>query len=267
MRSIWSGSLAFGLINIPVKVYSASEERALKFRMLEKHGHCPISYAKVCRGTNKEVPYADIVKGYEYQKGDYVILTDEDFKKVSPKKTKTIDIVQFAKEEEIEAEFIDKPYFLEPDKQAEKAYVLLRDALKRSGKVGIAKWVLRAKEHIAMVRPEGNALMLVGLRYAEEVRSPKGLDIPAKASYNKRELDMAITLIDQLEEHFKAENFEDTYTKELEKIIARKAKGKPVKIQKGEEPVPTNMRDLMAALRESLDEERSGTRKKKAVHA
>lgn len=267
MRSIWSGSLAFGLINIPVKVYSASEERALKFRMLDKHSHCPISYAKVCRATNKEIPYEDIVKGYEYQKGDYVILTDEDFKKVAPKKTKTIDIVQFAKEDEIGVELIDKPYFLEPEKKSEKAYVLLREALKRSGKVGIAKWVLRNKEHLAMVRPGKRALMLIGLRYADEVRSAQKLDIPKEASYTKRELDMALSLIGQLEEHFKAEQFEDTYALELKKIIDKKAKGKPVKVAEEGELVPTDMRDLMSALKRSLEAERRGRSRRARVTA
>ncbi|HCC05282.1 TPA: Ku protein [Patescibacteria group bacterium] len=257
MRPIWTGSIAFGLINIPVKVYSGSEERALSFRMLDKHGHCPISYAKVCRITNKEVPYKDIVKGYEYQKGDYVILTDEDFEKVAPKKTKTIDIVQFTSENEVEARQIDKPYYLEPDAKSQKAYVLLREALKRSKKVGIARWVLRNKEHLAMIRSEGRALMLIGLRYADEVRSPDTLDLPKeKEAYTKQELDMALMLIKQLEEHFHAEEFKDTYTEDLKKIIDKKAKGKPIRVEGAGEPVPTDMRNLMATLKKSLEREK-----------
>ena len=262
MRSIWSGSIAFGLINIPVKIYSASEERALKFNLLDKHGHCPISYMKVCRGTHEEVPYADIVKGYEYQKGDYVILTDEDFEKAEPRKTKTIDIVSFTAEEEVDSANISKPYFIEPDKKAEKAYVLLRESLKRSKQVGIATWVLRNKEHLAMIRPEGKALMLVQLRYADELRSSRDLDIPKDAKYSKRELDMSLKLIEQLQEHFNAKEFKDTYTAELKKVIAKKAKGKPVHVEEGEEtPQPTDMRNLMEALRKSLEQE------KKHAHA
>lgn len=263
MRSIWSGSIAFGLINIPVKVYSASEERALTFRMLDKHGHCPISYAKVCRENNKEVPYEDIVKGYEYQKGDYVILTDEDFEKVAPEKTKRIDIVQFTDEQEIPARQIDKPYFLEPDEKAEKAYVLLREALKRSKKVGIATWVMRSKEHVAMVRPDDRALMLINLRYAEEVRDPKKLDLPQKKDYSKQELQMAVSLIDQLEAHYNAAEFTDTYTQELKKIIDKKAKGKPVRVREEAGPVPTDMRDLMAALKQSLESEQTGGKQRR----
>ncbi|HET8574578.1 MAG TPA: Ku protein [Candidatus Paceibacterota bacterium] len=255
MRSIWSGSISFGLINIPVKIYSASEERKLKFHLLDKHGHCPVSYAKVCRGTNKEIPYQDIVKGYEYQKGDYVILTDEDFEKVAPRKTKTIDIVRFVEENEIPSAHIEKPYFLEPDKKAEKAYVLLREALRRSKKVGIATWVLRNKEHLAMIRPEGRAIMLVQLRYLDELRDPKELKLPGKGDYSDRELKMALALINQLEEHFNAAEFKDTYTKDLEKIIEKKKKGQTVRITKGEAPAPTDMKNMLEMLKKSLEQE------------
>jgi DNA end-binding protein Ku len=252
MRSIWSGALSFGLINIPVKIYSASEERALKFRMLEKHGNCPISYAKICRSTGKEVPYEDIVKGYEYQKGDYVILSDEDFERASPRKTKTIDIVHFIEEEEIPVKFIDKPYFIEPDKKAEKAYVLLREALKRAKKAGIARWVLKNKEHMALIKPDGNILTLIQLRFEDELRSPSDLHIPDKADYSKKELEIALSLIDQLSEHFNAKDYHDTYTEELKKIIDKKAKGKPIKVSEENEPAPTDMKNLMDILQKSL---------------
>jgi DNA end-binding protein Ku len=260
MRSIWSGSISFGLINIPIKIYSASEERALQFKMLEKHEHCPISYVRVCRETGKEVPYRDIVKGYEYQKGEFVILTDDDFAKVAPKKTKTIDIVNFAKEDEIPSTHISRPYYIEPEKKAAKAYVLLREALKRSGNVGVATWVLRNKEHLAMLRPEGDALMLIELRYSEDVRSPEDLHIPEGAKYTKAELDMALMLIKQLEAHFDAREYKDTYTAELKKIIAKKAKGKPIRVGKAEEPQATDMRDLMEALRQSLEQEKRSSK-------
>jgi DNA end-binding protein Ku len=259
MRSIWSGSIAFGLINIPVKTYSASEEHGLDFRMLDKHGHCPIAYVRVCRNTKKEVPYEDIVKGYEYQKGDYVILTDEDFDKVSPKKTKTIDVMTFVEEEEVPSEHIEKPYFLEPDKKSEKAYVLLREALRRSKKVGIAKWVLRNREHIAMLRPEGRALMLIQLRYAHELRKPEGLYLPKESNFSKRELEMAMMLIEQLQDHFNAREYTDTYTEELKKLIERKAKGKTVRVSDEEAPTPTDMKNLMETLRKSLEEHRQRT--------
>jgi DNA end-binding protein Ku len=254
MRAIWSGSLSFGLINIPVRIYSASEDRALKFKLLDKHGHCPISYAKVCRGTNKEVKYEDIVKGYEYQKGDFVILTDEDFKKAAPKKTKAIEIVSFTDENDVPTKFIHKPYFVEPDSKAEKAYVLLREALKRSKKVGIARYVFKDKEHIGLVKPEDNALMLIELRFEDELRKPDDLKLPETAEYSKKELDIALMLIEQLEEHFNASVYHDTYTEELKKVIEKKAEGKPIKVSKEAEPVPTDMRNLMSMLKQSLEQ-------------
>lgn len=257
MRPIWSGALAFGLINIPVKLYSASKERALKFKLLSKHGNCPISYLKVIRGTQKEVPYDEIVKGYEYQKGDYVVLTDDDFKKASPRKTKTIDVQSFVDEDEIDSRYVDKPYYLEPDPKAEKAYVLLREALRRAGKVGLGTFVMREKEHMVMIRPEDDALMLVQLRFKDELREPEDLKLPKDAKFSKKELDMAIALIGQLQDHFNADEFKDTYTEELEKVIAQKAKGKTVRVEPGEAaPVPTDMKNLMEALRKSLEEEK-----------
>lgn len=255
MRAIWSGALSFGLINIGVRVYSASEERALKFRMLDKHGHCPVSYAKVCRDTGKEIKFEDIVKGYEYQKGDYVILTDEDFKKAAPKKTKTIDIISFTDEGEIPSKQIDKPYFIEPDKKAEKAYVLLREALKRSKKVGLARYVLKDKEHMGIIKPEGKALLLIQLRFQDELREPDDLHLPDKADYTKKELDIALMLIKQLEDHYDASAYKDTYTDKIMKVIEKKAKGKPIKVEDEKEPVPTDMRNLLALLKESLETE------------
>lgn len=256
MRAIWSGSLSFGLINIPVRIYSAAEERALKFHLLDKHGYYPISYLKVRRGTKEEVKYEDIVKGYEYEKGDYVVLTDQDFIKASPRKTKTVDVVSFTAEDEVPSDLIDKPYFIEPDKSAQKAYVLLREALKNAKKVGIAKWILREKERVAMLKPEGKALMLIQLRYLDELRKPEGLNLPTEAQYSKKELDMALMLIGQLQEHFDAADYKDTYTDELKKVIEQKAKGHPIRVKREAEPQATDMRDLMEILRKSLERER-----------
>ena len=263
MRAIWSGALSFGLINIPVKIYSASEERALKFRLLDKHGNCPISYAKICRATQQEVKYEDIVKGYEYQKGDFVILTDKDFKRASPKKTKLIDVMNFVAEEEVSAKYIHQPYYIEPDPKAEKAYVLLREALKKSKKVGIASIVFKDKEHLALIKPEDKALMLITLRYNDEIRSASHLALPKKVDYSQKELEMALMLIDHLQAHFNAKEYHDTYTEDLKKMIDKKAKGKPVKIIEEEEPaLTTDMRGLMEMLKKSLEKE---TKRKKAA--
>jgi DNA end-binding protein Ku len=256
MRAIWSGSLSFGLINIPVRLYSASEERALKFRLLDKYRHSPISYAKVSRETGKEVKYEDIVRGYEYQKGDYVILTDEDFKKANPKKTKLLEVVSFVDETEIASEYVNKPYYIEPDKKAEKAYVLLREAMKRAKKVAVAKIVFKDKEHIAMIKPENKALMLITLRYDDEIRKPKDINLPEEENFSKKELELALTLIRELQEHFRASEYHDTYTEDLKKVIEKKARGEPIRIRGTEqEPRATDMKNLMEILRKSLEEE------------
>jgi DNA end-binding protein Ku len=254
MRAIWSGALNFGLINIPVKLYSASEDKQLHFHYLHKTDHSPIRFAKVCRADGKEVPYEDIVKGYEYQDGDYVILTEDDFKKANVKKTKMIEIMDFVEQAEVDPVYFEKPYYLEPDKNSEKPYALLREALKRSKKIGIAKFVIREKEHLGAIKAKGSAIVLDQMRFKDEVRDPKGLNLP-DAKVQGRELEMALKLIDQLTGTFKPEQYKDTYTEELEAVIAQKAKGKKPKA-KGKAPEPTKVGDLMSILRASLEKER-----------
>jgi DNA end-binding protein Ku len=267
MRSIWTGSLSFGLVNIPVKLYSAAMERSLSFKLFDKHGNCPVSYMKVCRASGKEVKQSDIVKGYEYEKGDFVILDEKDFEKAKPVKTDLIDIVQFTDEADVDVKYFEKPYYIEPDKKAGKAYALLRDALKESGKVAVSKFIMRQKEYVAVIRPENDVLILDQLRYEDEIRDPTGLDIPKKGSYKKAELDMALSLIRQLTKKYDAKKFKDTYTEELEKVIKAKAKGKRVKVDKDEKaPENTDMKDLMKALQMSL-ESKTSSKKKVPAHA
>lgn len=254
MRAIWSGSLSFGLVNIPVKLYSAIGENRLDFDMLHKKDLSPIRYARVCRSDGHEIPYEDIVKGYEYQRGDYVVLTDEDFKKANVKKTKTIEVQDFSNEDEIDPIYFEKPYYLEPQKGAEKAYTLLREALKKSKKVGIAKFVLRSKEHLALVKPFGNMLLLNQMRYEDEIRKPDELNLPTEKQAAKKEIDIALALIDQLTTQFKPKEYHDTYREELERVINEKAKGKPIKA-KGKEPEATDVADLMEVLKASLEKE------------
>lgn len=255
MRPVWSGSISFGLVNIPVKLYSASEERALKFRMLDKKTLSPISYKKVATETGKEVAQADIVKGYECGKGKYVVLTPEDFKRANPKKTELLDIVSFTDETEIDDKLFDKPYFIEPAKKAEKAYALLRDALKKSGKVGVAKYVLHEKEHIGIVKFEDKMLMLIELRYADELRKPEGLTAPKTGDYSKKELDLALSLIGHLTEKFDINDYKDTYAEEIRKVIRAKAKGDLKEVKKAPaEAQPTNVADILEMLRQSLEE-------------
>ena len=257
MVAIWTGSLSFGLINIPVRLYSGSETRSgIDLDMLHKKDHAPIRYARFCREDGKEVPWEDIVKGYEYTKGDYIILTDEDFKKANVRKSKTIDITEFTDEDQIDIRYFEKPYYLEPDKNAQKPYALLREALRRSKKVAIAKFVLRNREHLALIKPVGNALVMNQMRFQNEVRQPSGLNLPEAEDTSKKEIDMALSLIDHLTEPFAPEDFHDTYTEELEEIIAQKAKGKKPKKQ-GSEPQPTQVKDLMSMLKASLEKEKA----------
>jgi DNA end-binding protein Ku len=256
MRPIWSGAISFGLVNIPVKLYSASEERALKFRMLEKKSLSPIGYKKVIKDTNREVEQKDIVKGYECGKGQYVILEPADFKRASPRKTELIDISRFTDEDEIDGKLLEKPYFVEPAKKAEKAYALLRDALQKSGKVGIATFVFHDKEHVGILKSEDAMLYLIQLRYADELRKPEDLNLPRKADYSKKELDLALSLIEQLtEKDFDITEYHDTYAEELRKVIRAKAKGQLKEIPgTAKAPQPTQVTDILAMLKQSLAE-------------
>lgn len=257
MRAIWTGSLSFGLVNIPIKLYSGSDYRSsIDLTMLHEKDNSPIRYAKVCRAEGNEVPYEEIVKGYEYRDGDYIILTEEDFERANPRKTKTIDIMQFSEEEEIDSRYFEKPYYLEPNKGAEKPYALLREALKRSQKVAVATFVLRKREHLAVVKPDGDALVLNQLRYAEELRSYEPLNLPSAETADDRQVDMALQLIDQLSQSFEPEQFKDTYTQELHQVIEEKAQGEETVPAAAEEPEDVRSRDLMEALRGSLQRER-----------
>lgn len=253
MHSIWSGSLSFGLVNIPVKLYSATAGTDLDLDLLHKKDLSPIRYARVCRSDGKEIPYDEIVKGYEYQKGDYVILTEEDFKNADLTKTESLDVFAFVDGAEIDPIYSEKPYYLEPVKGATKAYAVLVQALKKSGKVGLCRFVLRDREHLGAIKPLDNMLVLDQLRYQEEIAPAKGLSLPSKEEVRAKEVDMALELIRKLEEHFTPEKYHDTYRESLDEMIKDKVEGKAPK-QKGEAPKPTKVHDLMATLKASLEQ-------------
>ncbi len=257
MRAMWTGSLSFGLINIPVRLYSGSEDRGgIDLHMLHKEDLSPIRYAKICRQDGREVPFDEIVKGYEYQAGDYVVLTDDDFSKANARRTKTIEIQEFTDEGQLDVRYFEKPYYLEPDKHADKPYALLREALDRSHKIAIAKFVLRNREHLAAIKPVGRALILNQLRFPSDLREPRQLDLPDATEASAKEVDMALKLIDQLTGPFVAEDYKDTYTEELQTIIEAKVAGKQP--EPGESaPAATPAKDLMAMLKESLEKERA----------
>jgi DNA end-binding protein Ku len=255
MRAIWNGALSFGLVNIPVRLYSASKERPLSFRLLDKKDHSPIGYKKVRRSDEKEVEQKDIVKGFEVEDGQFVIVEPDDFRKASPRKTQTIEIVQFADSGEVDPVYFDKPYYLEPDKKAQKAYGLLRDALRSVKKAGIARFVLREREHIGLVMPQGDVLLLQQLRYKDELRDTDDINAPTQAEYDKRELNLALALIENLTERFDPGRFHDTYSEELRKMIAAKAKGRRITVAEGEAPEATSTADILKALQKSLEAE------------
>lgn len=253
MRALWSGSISFGLINIPVRMFSGSRtHEGIDLDMLHAEDHSPIRYAKVCREDGEEVPWDEIVKGYEYRDGDYVVLTKADFEKADIKKTKTIDIQQFVEESEIDGRFFEKPYYLEPDEGAHKAYALLRQSLQKSKRVALVKFVIREREHIGIIKPVGRALMLIQMRYLADLRDSADLKFPTDKGVTNAELEMAEQLIKQQTKPFAPEDFHDTYTEELEEIIKAKAKGKKPKPQ-GKAPKQTEAKDLMAALKASLE--------------
>lgn len=263
MKSIWKGAISFGLINIPVSMYSASRSRELKFRLLHKKDMGEILYARICKVDGKEVPWEDIAKGYEVQAGDYVVMSEEDFISANPKKSRTVEIIDFTEEAQIDTMYYATPYYLEPQKGAEKAYVLLREALKRSKKVAVGQFVFKQHEHIGVIRPHGDILILNQLRYDSELIQPEGLNIPKKSEATKGEVDIALKFIEQLSKPFKPAAYSDTYTDELKAIIKKKSKGKKIAVQKGKEPKSPKVHDIMALLKASLEQQQRKKKSKK----
>jgi len=251
-RPTWTGMISFGLVNVPVNLYTAVKPEIHAMNYLRKDDLCPISYRKVCRSTGEEVPFKDIVRGYEYKEGDYVVLSDQDFQKADVKRTSTIDIEVFVDEKDVDPKYIEKPYFLAPEKKSHKAYALLREAMARSKKVGIGRFVLRDREHLVMLKPEGRVILLVQLRFAATLRSPAQLDLPANVEVPKNQMSLALELIKKFEGPFKPETYKDAYAAQLKSIIAAKAKGKTVHLPKEEPPRETEVEDIMSKLMESL---------------
>jgi len=254
MRAIWSGSISFGLINIPVKLFSAVEESNLDFDMLDQKDHENIKFMRVNEKTGKEVPFANIVKGFKID-DKYIILEDTDFEAADAVKTKTIDIQSFVFEKEIDSIYYEQPYYLQPDKGAMNAYTLLRDALEKSKKVGVTSFVLRNKESLAILKPYKEVIVLNKIRFAQEIRDTTELELPASQSKPK-EMDMATKLIDQLTEKFDISSFKDEYTAKLLEIIKNKAKGKKQTAPKLQ-VVHKQSDDLMSMLKASLEKKKT----------
>lgn len=255
MRSIWTGSISFGLINIPIKIFMAVQDSSLDLDMLDSKDHSNIKFMRVNESTGKEVAYENIVKGYKTD-GGYVILEEEDFEAADALKTKTIEIINFVDEKEIDSLYYEQPYYLEPEKPAMNAYALLRDALQSSGKVGVTTFVLRNKEGLAILKPYKNVIVLNRIRFKEEIKEPSDLKLPPLSKTKTKEMAMATKLVDQLTEKFNIEKYKDTYTAKLLKIIKEKSKGKRIPVPKMKVVYKQND-NLMDMLKASLEGKKS----------
>ena len=222
MRAIWKGAISFGLVNIPISLYTATRREELSFRLLRKSDLSPINYKRVAEADGKEVPWEEIVKGYEYEKGRYVVLKEDDFRRADIEATQSVDIMEFVPLEEIDPIFFDKPYYLEPQKKGSKAYALLRDALKESEQVGIAKVVIKTRQHLAALKPNQNALVLELMHFAEELVDSQALQIPGQIDLSTKEMQMAQELINRMTDHWKPEKYTDDYRHALLDLIQKK---------------------------------------------
>jgi DNA end-binding protein Ku len=261
-RGLWKGAISFGLVNVPVELFSAQKRSAdLSLTMLDKRDMAPVGYKRVNKATGKEVPWEDVVKGYEYEDDKYVVLSEEDFRRANPEASKTVDIHAFVDLHDIAPLYFETPYYLAPAKRGEKAYALLRDAMAKAGKAGIASVVIRTKAYLAALVPQGEALVLNTLRYQKELKTAEELEIDEKLKGHKpsaKELDMALRLVDDMADEWKPEKFHDTYHEDLLKRIEEKVKAgeteqitepeKEDKPRKGAEVV-----DLMALLKKSVE--------------
>jgi len=256
MRPTWKGSISFGLVYIPIAVYPATREEKISFRQLRKSDLSPIRYKKVAEADMKEVPADQIVKGFEYERGRYIVLGDEDFEKVRIESTHSIDITDFVDLEQVDPKFFYKPYFLEAQKGGEKAYALLHKALSGTGKIGIAKVVIANREYLAAVKPDGLFLILELMHFAGEVLTPEELTRPG-TTLNDKELKMAQTLIDSMSSDWQPEKYRDEYRNAVMELIEQKAKNKELPAAPPAAPRATNVVDLVKVLQESINRSKS----------
>lgn len=271
MHTIWKGSISFGLVNIPIKLHAATENNDVKLRQLHKECHSPISYQKVCPVCAKEVQNEEIVKAYEYTKNKFVVLDEEELEKLKKEnEDKAVEIIDFVKLEEIDPIYFERSYFMAPDASGGKAYALLRKALQDSGKIGVAKIIIRSKEQLAVVRVYKDALLMETIHFPDEVRNVQEVpNIPSADSVVQKELDTALLLVDQLTTAFDPTKYTDEYRTALMDLIEEKKSGNRTVAASEKQPAaPSNVTDLMAALQASLDQtkkKKPATRKKAAA--
>jgi DNA end-binding protein Ku len=267
MRPIWTGSISFGLINIPVALFPAAARDEIKFRLLRAADLSPVNYKRVAEADGKEVPWDQIVKGYEYEKGKFVVLKDEDFKRVDVEATQTVEIMDFVALSEINPMFFYKPYYMKPGKGGAKAYALLRETLASEGKVAIAKVVIKTKQYLAAVKTNGEALLLELMHFADELAEPKALDFPKFPAVSKSEMAMAKTLVNQMTVEWDPHKYKDEYKDTIMKVIDEKVKTGGEEIGPAKKPArrAANIVDLADVLRRSLQQTAAKRGKKPAA--
>jgi DNA end-binding protein Ku len=266
-RPVWKGSLAFGLVSIPVELHTAVRDHRPRFRLLHASDKSPIQFKRVCTREGKPVAWEDLVKGFEYTKGHYVVLTKEDFEAAALEKTKTVDILDFVEAQEIDDRFFETPYYLIPSKGGERAYALLREALRETGRIGIAKFLLREAQHLAAIEVIGDALVLTLMRFADELVDEEKLSLPGESAVKKQELEIAKMLVKNLNAKWDPSKYTDEYRDNLMRIIEGKMKGKKVELEVPEQRHDSNVINLMERLRASLGQTPSRSSRRKATPA
>jgi DNA end-binding protein Ku len=266
MRALWKGAISFGLVTIPVSLYPAIKREEMRFRLLRKSDQSPVDYKRVAEADGKEVPWDQIVKGYEYEKGKFVVLKEEDFARVDVEATKTVDIINFVALDEVDPLLFYKPYYLETGKGADKAYVLLRDALTESGKIAIARVVIRTRQHLAAIKPQKKGLMLELMHFPEELLDASEFKAPVEKAVGKAEMQMAKQLIQSMTSEWKPEQYTDQYHEALEKMIEERIehgdKASPVPAKKKK---PANVLDLVSVLQQSIQQTQTKPRLDKSA--
>ena len=264
MRAIWKGAISFGLVNIPIALYPATRREELKFRLLRGTDLSPVNYKRVAEADGKEVPWDQIVKGYEYEKGKFVVIKEDDFARVDVEATQTVDITDFVQIEDVNPVFFHKPYYMEPEKGGDKAYVLLREALQATGKIAIAKVVIKTRQHLAAVKPQEKGLMLELMHFADELIDVDEFKVPKAKEVGKKELEMARALVASMSGKWEPEKYRDDYKEALEKLIEQKVeKGDEATPKPAHRPKATNVIDLVSVLQKSL-EQSGGSKKTRA---
>ena len=259
-RAIWKGAISFGLVNIPIELHTAVRDTRPHFRMLHAKDKSPVRFERVCIRDGHPVAWEDLVKGYEYAKGRFVVLSKEDFRAAAVEKTRTIDIIDFVKSEDVDDRFFETPYYLTPAAGGDRAYALLREAIRESGRVGIAKFILRDTQHLAAVEVIDDALVLSIMRFADELVDQSQLTFPPAKDIRKTELEMAKALVKSLASDWDPSKYTDEYRANLMRIIEGKTKGKEVTLEAPEEPRQAEVVDLMERLRRSLEQSKPKAR-------